>query len=57
MGKIHGSITKPGKVKKSTPKVPKKVKRKEPRGRAKRRLQYNKRVLNKTKVGNKMVAK
>jgi len=41
MGKVHGSLTRAGKVRKQTPKVEKKDRpRKLPVGRAKRRRQY-----------------
>ena len=46
-GKVHGSLARAGKVKGQTPKVAKaEGKRKPPRGRAKRRLQYNRRFVN-----------
>jgi ubiquitin/ribosomal protein S30 len=46
-GKVHGSLARAGKVKGQTPKVPKKEKKgKDPRGRAKKRMQYNKRYVN-----------
>ena len=47
MGKLHGGLTKVGKVKNQTPKVDKQeIKKKMPRGRAKKRLQYNRRFVN-----------
>jgi small subunit ribosomal protein S30e len=45
MGKVHGSLARAGKVKNQTPKVAKKEKPKNPRGRALKRLKYNKRFL------------
>ncbi|CAH8611837.1 unnamed protein product [Dicrocoelium dendriticum] len=44
-GKVHGSLARAGKVRGQTPKVEKQEKRKKPRGRAKRRMQYNKRFV------------
>nr|CAX77939.1 small subunit ribosomal protein S30e [Schistosoma japonicum] len=44
-GKVHGSLARAGKVRGQTPKVEKQEKRKSPRGRAKRRMQYNKRFV------------
>jgi small subunit ribosomal protein S30e len=45
-GKVHGSLARAGKVKSQTPKVPKQEKKKQPRGRAKKRIQYNRRFVN-----------
>lgn len=46
-GKVHGSLARAGKVKGQTPKVAKKEDKKKPKtGRAKRRLQYNRRFVN-----------
>ena len=46
-GKVHGSLSRAGKVKNQTPKVPKADKKtKMPRGRAKKRLMYNRRYVN-----------
>ncbi|XP_047494374.1 FAU ubiquitin-like and ribosomal protein S30 isoform X1 [Penaeus chinensis] len=45
-GKVHGSLSRAGKVKGQTPKVEKKEKRKSKTGRAKRRIQYNRRFVN-----------
>ena len=54
MGKVHGSLARAGKVKNQTPKVAKEEKTKQPRGRALKRLKYNKRyVTNATKPGMK----
>ena len=44
LGKIHGSLARAGKVKSQTPIVEKKDKKKQPRGRALRRLKYNQRM-------------
>ncbi|KAI2499683.1 ribosomal eS30-like protein [Fragilaria crotonensis] len=47
MGKVHGSLARAGKVKGQTPKVEaQEDKKKQPRGRAKKRLQYNRRYVN-----------
>lgn len=46
MGKVHGSLTRAGKVKGQTPKVEKTEKKKQPVGRAKKRMLYNKRFVN-----------
>lgn len=45
-GKVHGSLARAGKVKGQTPKVEKAEKKKKATGRAKRRLQYNRRFVN-----------
>lgn len=45
-GKVHGSLARAGKVKGQTPKVDKQEKRKKKTGRAKRRIQYNRRFVN-----------
>jgi ubiquitin/ribosomal protein S30 len=48
-GKVHGSLSRAGKVKNQTPKVPKQDKKKKvPRGRAKKRVAYNRRYVNVT---------
>ncbi|VDN96834.1 unnamed protein product [Rodentolepis nana] len=44
-GKVHGSLARAGKVRGQTPKVEKQDKKKKPRGRAKRRMQYNRRFF------------
>ncbi|ROT78971.1 ubiquitin/ribosomal S30 fusion protein [Penaeus vannamei] len=44
-GKVHGSLSRAGKVKGQTPVVEKKEKKKAKSGRAKRREQYERRVL------------
>jgi len=46
MGKVHGSLARAGKVKNQTPKVEAQEKKKQPRGRAKKRMQYNRRYVN-----------
>ncbi|KAM1047567.1 hypothetical protein ACFX13_027482 [Malus domestica] len=45
MGKVHGSLARAGKVRGQTPKVAKQDKKKKPRGRAHKRLQYNRRFV------------
>jgi small subunit ribosomal protein S30e len=45
-GKVHGSLARAGKVKSQTPKVEKTDKKKKPRGRANKRLLYNRRFVN-----------
>nr|CAJ01892.1 ubiquitin/ribosomal protein S30e fusion protein [Hister sp. APV-2005] len=45
-GKVHGSLARAGKVKGQTPKVDKQEKEKKKTGRAKRRIQYNRRFVN-----------
>ena len=45
MGKVHGSLARAGKVKSQTPKVEKQEKAKQPKGRAKKRLLYNRRCV------------
>eukprot|EP00815_Leptocylindrus_aporus_P007492 CAMPEP_0116053134 /NCGR_PEP_ID=MMETSP0322-20121206/1998_1 /TAXON_ID=163516 /ORGANISM="Leptocylindrus danicus var. apora, Strain B651" /LENGTH=66 /DNA_ID=CAMNT_0003536223 /DNA_START=94 /DNA_END=294 /DNA_ORIENTATION=- len=56
MGKVHGSLSRAGKVKGSTPKVEPQEKSKQPRGRAKKRMQYNRRYVNVvTGMGGKKV--
>ncbi|OCF58388.1 40S ribosomal protein S30 [Kwoniella mangroviensis CBS 10435] len=44
MGKVHGSLARAGKVRSQAPKVEKQEKKKTPKGRAKKRIQYNRRV-------------
>ncbi|CAG0911315.1 unnamed protein product, partial [Cyprideis torosa] len=44
-GKVHGSLARAGKVRGQTPKVEKQEKKKKKTGRAKRRMQYNRRFL------------
>ena len=47
MGKVHGSMARAGKVRNQTPKVDKQERaRKRQTGRAKKRLQYKKRIIN-----------
>ncbi|RZC42553.1 Ribosomal S30 and/or ubiquitin domain containing protein [Asbolus verrucosus] len=45
-GKVHGSLARAGKVRGQTPKVEKQEKKKKKTGRAKKRMQYNKRFVN-----------
>ena len=45
-GKQHGSLARAGKVRGQTPKVEKQDKKKKMTGRAKRRIQYNRRFVN-----------
>merc|ERR1712002_668194 len=45
-GKVNGSLARAGKVKGQTPKVDKQEKKKKKTGRAKRRIQYNRRFVN-----------
>ena len=45
-GKVHGSLAGGGKVRGQTPKVEKQEKKKKKTGRAKRRIQYNRRFVN-----------
>jgi ribosomal protein S30 len=42
---VHGSLARAGKVKSRTPKVDKQEKKKTPKGRAKKRLIYNRRYV------------
>jgi len=51
-GKVHGSLSRAGKVKKQTPKVEPQEKKKDPRGRAKKRIQFNRRITNVVLGGN-----
>ncbi|KAK9826936.1 hypothetical protein WJX74_000664 [Apatococcus lobatus] len=46
MGKVHGSLARAGKVRGQTPKVPKQDKKKLPKGRALKRIKYNRRFVN-----------
>merc|ERR1712121_512102 len=45
-GKVHGSLARAGKVRGQTPKVEAQEKKKSKTGRAKRRMQYNRRFVN-----------
>ncbi|KAI8907439.1 hypothetical protein PhCBS80983_g05321 [Powellomyces hirtus] len=45
-GKVHGSLARAGKVKGQCPKVEKQEKKKKKTGRAKKRIQYNRRFVN-----------
>ena len=42
---VHGSLARAGKVKSQTPKVDKQEKKKVPKGRAKKRILYNRRCV------------
>jgi ribosomal protein S30 len=42
---VHGSLARAGKVKSQTPKVEKQEKKKTPKGRAKKRIIYNRRYV------------
>lgn len=46
MGKVHGSLARAGKVKGQTPKVEPQDKKRKPRGRAYKKLLYNRRFVN-----------
>merc|ERR1711976_837514 len=52
-GKVHGSLARAGKVKGQTPKVEKQEKKKAKTGRAKRRMQFNRRFTTKVAPGAK----
>lgn len=45
-GKVHGSLARAGKVRNQTPKKEKVEKKKTVKGRAKKRIQYNRRFVN-----------
>ena len=45
-GKVHGSLARAGKVRNQTPKVEAQEKKKRVTGRAKKRIQYNRRFVN-----------
>ncbi|BCR89639.1 40S ribosomal protein eS30 [Aspergillus chevalieri] len=53
MGKVHGSLARAGKVKSATPKVEPQEKKKQPKGRAMKRLKYTRRFVNVTMTGGK----
>jgi len=46
MGKVHGSLARAGKVRGQCPKVAKQDKKKKPKGRAGKRITYNRRFVN-----------
>jgi len=46
IGKVHGSLARAGKVKGQTPKAEKQDKKKKPRGRAFKKMLYNRRFVN-----------
>ncbi|ODN82775.1 40S ribosomal protein S30 [Cryptococcus amylolentus CBS 6039] len=48
MGKVHGSLARAGKVRSQCPKVEPQEKKKQPKGRALKRLQYTRRFVNVT---------
>ncbi|KAK9719262.1 40S ribosomal protein S30 [Basidiobolus ranarum] len=50
MGKVHGSLARAGKVKSQCPKVEAQEKKKKKTGRAKKRIQYNRRFVNVTNL-------
>ncbi|KAI6170732.1 40S ribosomal protein S30 [Aphelenchoides bicaudatus] len=50
-GKVHGSLARAGKVRAQTPKVEAQEKKKQKRGRAFRRMQYNRRYVNQVTSG------
>lgn len=43
---MHGSLARAGKVRGQTPKVAKQDKKKQPKGRAMKRIKYNRRFVN-----------
>lgn len=53
MGKVHGSLSRAGKVKNQCPKVDKQEKPKKPKGRAYVRLLYTRRFINVTLTNGK----
>ncbi|KUM58653.1 hypothetical protein ACN42_g8495 [Penicillium freii] len=53
MGKVHGSLARAGKVKAATPKVEPQEKKKNPKGRAYKRILYTRRFVNVTMTGGK----
>jgi len=53
MGKVHGSLSRAGKVRSQTPKVQKKEKKKQPKGRAKKKILYIRRFVNVVLTGGK----
>jgi len=46
MGKVHGSLARAGKVRGQTPKVANQETKKRPKGRAGKRIVYNRRFVN-----------
>lgn len=52
-GKAHGSLARAGKVKNQTPKVLKQEKKKSLTGRAKKRMQFNRRFISVVNRGRK----
>ena len=53
MGKVHGGLARAGKVRAQTKKEAKQEKKKKPTGRAKKRMLYNKRFVNKVEAFGK----
>ncbi|CAN3357682.1 small ribosomal subunit protein eS30B [Diutina catenulata] len=53
MGKVHGSLSRAGKVKAATPKVEKTEKPKKAKGRAQMRDKYTRRFINVTLTNGK----
>ncbi|KAL6943747.1 ribosomal protein S30A [Hanseniaspora uvarum] len=53
MAKVHGSLSRAGKVKSQTPKVEKSEKPKQPKGRAYKRILYTRRFVNVTLINGK----
>ncbi|KAJ5933658.1 hypothetical protein N7454_005987, partial [Penicillium verhagenii] len=53
MGKVHGSLARAGKVKAATPKVEPQEKKKNPKGRAYKRVLYTRRFVNVVMTGGK----
>ncbi|KAJ5552488.1 hypothetical protein N7494_001866 [Penicillium frequentans] len=53
MGKVHGSLARAGKVKAATPKVEPQEKKKQPKGRAYKRVLYTRRFVNVVMTGGK----
>jgi small subunit ribosomal protein S30e len=52
---VHGSLARAGKVRSNAPKVEKQEKKKLPKGRAFKRLQYNRRFVNVGVLGLQML--
>ncbi|TIB67801.1 hypothetical protein E3Q22_04136 [Wallemia mellicola] len=52
VGKVHGSLARAGKVRSQAPKVEAQEKKKVPKGRAHKRILYNRRFVNVTLMPN-----
>ncbi|TIA97280.1 hypothetical protein E3P92_03007 [Wallemia ichthyophaga] len=52
VGKVHGSLARAGKVRSQAPKVEPQEKKKTPKGRAHKRMLYNRRFVNVTLMPN-----